>query len=162
MSDLIPTGSWSLWYHSPNESRWTTSTYKQIVSVGKWSELWSLVDLLSEEAFLNGFFFFMKDPAPPLWENKANIHGGSYSMRISYKDSFDIFIKYVVAAMLGVASDMAENKINSVTISPKRGFNVINIWNENYTKANGSIKILSKLIEPGEIRYTKHVDKKFN
>ena len=64
--------------------------------------------------------------------------------------------------MLGVASDMAENNINSVTISPKRGFNVINIWNENYSKANGSIKILSKLIEPGEIRYTKHVDKKFN
>ena len=162
MADLIPTGSWSLWYHSPNESKWTTSTYKLVVSIKTWSELWALVDAISEESFLNGFFFFMKDPAPPLWENKANIRGGSYSMRISHKDAFDIYIKYVVGSMLGVVSSDEANILNGVTISPKRGFNVINVWNEDYEKASKSIKLLTKVVEPSEIRYTRNVDKKFN
>lgn len=160
----IPTGSWSVWYHSPTESRWTPSTFSQVGSVATFGEFWALQDHLTDEALLNGFFFLMRDPLPPLWENKANIRGGSYSMRISRKDAADVYHKYMLAAMLGQAATDAGNKINGVCISPKKGFNIITIWNEDFAdhQAPTDIPLLGASLTYDEIRYTRHVDKKFN
>jgi hypothetical protein len=162
-TDSIPSGSWTLWYHSPKETKWTPSTYKSIATVSTWTEFWSLIDAISDEAFLNGFFFFMRDPAPPLWENKLNIRGGSYSLRIGRKDAADIFYKYVIGAMLGNITADPANKLMGVTISPKRGFNVINIWNEDGARfnENNGLQLLTRLVGPEEIRYLAHKEKNF-
>jgi hypothetical protein len=162
-STSIPTGAWSLWYHSPKETKWTTATYIHIATIRTWEEFWTLVDLIGDDTFLNGFFFFMKDPTPPRWENKANIRGGTYSMRLSRKDAFDNFIKYTVSAMVDMASHNPANKINGVTISPKRGFNIINIWNEDFTySALEDLREYTRRLPGEEVRYTRHIDKKFN
>jgi hypothetical protein len=162
-TDAIPSGSWTLWYHSPKETRWTAATYKSIATISTWTEFWSLVDAISDEAFLNGFFFFMRDPAPPLWENKLNIRGGSYSLRIGRKDSADIFYKYVIGAMMGNITADPANKLMGVTISPKRGFNVINVWNEDSSHFNGNdgLNLLTRLVGTDELRYLAHRDKNF-
>ncbi len=163
MSVSIPTGTWSLWYHSPKENKWTPSTYKQVALINTWTDFWTIIDSIGDDTFLNGFFFFMKGNAPPLWENKVNIRGGSYSMRVGRKEAFSTFINYTIGAMVGKASHTPENKINGITVSPKRGFNVINIWNEdfNYAAVEDLCEYGRRL--PGEeIRYTRHIDKKFN
>jgi hypothetical protein len=163
MAMNIPTGPWSLWYHSPKENKWTPSTYKQVAVVKDWVEFWSLINAIGDDTVLNGFFFFMKGTTPPLWENKANIRGGSYSMRVSRQDAFDIYMIYVIGAMIGKATKSDENHINGITISPKKGFNIINIWNEDFNK--GSVGDLNEYVRrlPGEeVRYTRHIDKKFN
>jgi hypothetical protein len=122
------------------------------------------MDAIGDDTLLNGFFFIMRDPAPPLWENKLNIRGGGYSLRIDRKDAADIFHKYVIGAMTETVAEEADNKLMGVTISPKRGFNVINIWNEDFSRfsANDGLKLITKLVGPNEMRYTRHVDKKFN
>ena len=160
----IPTGSWSLWYHSPNEQKWTPSTYMQVATVSTFGEFWALIDSLSDEAILNGFYFLMRDPLPPLWENKGNIRGGSYSMRISRKDASDVYYKYMIAAMLGSAAKDTDNKITGICISPKKGFNIITIWNEDFSRhgASTDIPLLHYGITYDEVRYMRHVDKKFN
>lgn len=160
----IPTGSWSIWYHSPTESKWTPSTFSQVATMSTFGEFWAIMDHLTDEALLNGFFFLMRDPLPPLWENKANIRGGSYSMRISRKDAADVYHKYMIAAMLSQAAADSANKINGVCISPKKGFNIITIWNEDFAdhKAPTDIPLLGPGLTYDEIRYTRHVDKKFN
>ena len=160
----IPTGSWSLWYHSPNEQKWTPSTYIQVATVKTFGEFWALIDALSDEAILNGFYFLMRDPLPPLWENKGNIRGGSYSMRISRKDADSVYYKYMIAAMLGTAAKDADNKITGICISPKKGFNIITIWNEDFSRhgASADIPLLHYGLTSEEIRYMRHVDKKFN
>jgi hypothetical protein len=162
-SDLIPSGSWSLWYHSPNETKWTKSTYKLIASVKTWTEFWTLIDSLGDDALLNGFFFFMQDPIQPLWEDKHNIHGGSYSMRISARDSADLFLKYIIGAMVGEITTSSENRITGVNISPKRGFNVINIWNQSAKGHNKREDIvpLSRVIGADEIRFMPHTERNF-
>jgi hypothetical protein len=163
MAINIPTGMWSLWYHSPKENKWTPSTYKQVAIFTTWVEFWSLINLIGDGTITNGFFFFMKGNTPPLWENKANIRGGSYSMRVGRNEAFDTYIKYVIGAMVGKAAKSTENNINGITISPKKGFNIINVWNEDFNK--GFLEDLNEFVRrmPGEeIRYTRHIDKKFN
>jgi hypothetical protein len=75
-----------------------------------------------------------------------------------------MFHKYIIGAMTHTVASVAANKLMGVTISPKRGFNVINIWNEDFAahSSNDGIKLITKLVGPEEIRYTRHVDKKFN
>jgi hypothetical protein len=160
----IPTGSWSLWYHSPTETKWTPSTYQQVATMNTFGEFWAIKDALSDEAVLNGFFFLMRDPLPPLWENKGNIRGGSYSMRIARKDSNIVYEKYMLAAMLNEAATDKRNKITGVCISPKKGFNIITIWNEDFTdfQEPTDIHLLHHELKYEEVRYTRNVDKKFN
>jgi hypothetical protein len=163
MANNIPTGTWSLWYHSPKENKWTPSTYKQVCVINNWVDLWTIVDAIGDDTFLNGFFFFMKGVTPPLWENKTNIRGGSYSMRVGRKEAFDMFMKYTIGAMIGKASHTPENRINAITISPKRGFNVINVWNEDFNYASvDDLREYGRRLPGEEIRYTRHIDKKFN
>jgi hypothetical protein len=163
-STPIPGGPWSMWYHSPTESKWTPSTYMQMGSAATFGEFWALIDHLSDEALLNGFFFFMRDPLPPLWENKGNIRGGSYSMRISRKDAAEIYQKYMLAAMIGQATTNPDNKVTGVCISPKKGFNIITIWNEDFAafQEPTDIPLFGPTMVTEDIRYTRHVDKKFN
>jgi hypothetical protein len=163
-ADAIPSGSWTIWYHSPKENKWTPSTYQQVATLRTWTDYWTLMDAIGDETLLNGFFFIMRDPATPLWENKLNIRGGGYSLRIGRKDAADIFHKYTIGAMIGCITNDPANKLMGVTISPKRGFNVINVWNEDFAKhsANDGLKLITKLVGPEEIRYTRHLDKKFN
>jgi hypothetical protein len=163
-SDLIPSGSWTIWYHSPKETKWMPSTYQQVGTVRTWTEYWTLMDAIGDNTLLNAFFFVMRDPATPLWENKLNIRGGGYSLRIGRKDAADIFHKYIIGAMTGCVAMDPANKLMGVTISPKRGFNVINVWNEDFAKynANDGLKLITKLVGPEEIRYTRHLDKKIN
>jgi hypothetical protein len=164
MTDNIPSGSWTLWYHSPKENKWTPSTYQQVATVRTWTDYWTVMDAIGDETLLNGFFFMMRDPTPPLWENKLNIRGGGYSMRIGRKDAADMFHKYIIGVMTDTIANVLTNKLMGVTISPKRGFNVINIWNEDFAahSSNNGIKLITKLVGPDEIRYTRHADKKFN
>jgi hypothetical protein len=163
MTMSIPTGTWNLWYHSPKENKWTATTYKHVAAVNTWIDFWSLIDYIGDDTFLNGFFFFMKGDTPPRWENKVNIRGGSYSMRVGRKDSFDSFMKYIIGAMLGKATYNPDNHINGITISPKRGFNIINVWNEDFNYSNvDDLRGYARNIPGEEVRYKRHLDKKFN
>jgi hypothetical protein len=79
--------------------------------------------------FKNGLPFFMRGDTLPLWENYQNIKGGSYSLCVGATDSIDIFHRYTLGCMLGSATEK-EDSIQGITISPKKGFHVIKLWND--------------------------------
>ena len=96
----------------------------------------------------------MRDPSPPLWESSQNIRGGCYSFRYPKKDAHDIYLNYIIAAMLGSITS-PDNRINGITISPKRGFNIIKLWNTDAQKFNNTSDIDSNLLSrEGDIIYT--------
>jgi hypothetical protein len=55
-----------------------------------------------------------------------------------------------------------EDQIQGITISPKKGFQVIKIWNKDSSKFNkaAGVAVLDRRIIPSEIRYMPHVEKK--
>ncbi len=83
-------------------------------------------------------------------------------MRIPSALSAVLYNKYMNAAMIGQATLTEENKITGVCISPKKGFNIITIWNNDFKHSNpGDIRLLNATLTADEIRYTRHVDKQF-
>jgi hypothetical protein len=77
-------------------------------------------------------WFFMRDPHPPLWENHMNIRGGSYCIKFSQNLSYELYQRYIAAGTLDMVSKRpVENRIVGISISPKKGFHIIKIWNQN-------------------------------
>jgi hypothetical protein len=162
LSSEFPTGSWTLYFHSPEETKWTLNTFISLGSMKNWNDFWSIVDTLKPISFSEGMFFMMRDPFPPLWESHHNIRGGCYSFRCHKKDSPDIYVNHIIAAMLGVLSEHKDNIINGISISPKRGFNIIKVWNTDATKYNGVVDINTNIssVREGDIIYTPFIQKK--
>jgi hypothetical protein len=160
LSSAIPTGPWTFYFHSSEETKWTLNTFINLGSMKTWQQFWSIIELLKTESFSDGMFFLMRDPSPPLWESHHHIRGGCYSIRSSRKDATDVYLTYSIAAMLNVASS-PDNRINGISISPKRGHNIIKVWNtdsQNFNRAS-SLQALGSIRE-ADIIYTPFVQKK--
>jgi hypothetical protein len=158
----IPTGPWTLYFHSPDEIKWTLNTFINLGSMKSWRDFWTVIDTLKQESLSEGMFFMMRDPSPPLWESHQNIRGGCYSFRCQSKDASEVYINYIIASMLGSISGHPENRINGISISPKRGFNIIKVWNTDALKFNHPSNINSQIsvVKEADIIYTPFVQKK--
>jgi hypothetical protein len=91
-----------------------------------------------------------------------NIRGGSYCIKVSQNQSFELFQRYIAAATLDqVSKRPVENKIVGVSISPKKGFHIIKIWNKDGNQ--GDIKdlaLLDETIKAAEILYRPNVNQR--
>ena len=163
LSSSIPTGSWTLYFHSPEETKWTLNTFVNLGAMHTWEDFWTVIEAISQESLADGMFFMMRDPAPPLWENHIHIRGGCYSFRCPKRDAAEVCISYMIASMLGCATKSFSNKINGISISPKRGFNIIKVWNADagsFESPSDINTIISPVIKESEIIYTRFVQKK--
>jgi hypothetical protein len=160
LQSAIPTGPWTLYFHSPEETKWTLNTFISLGSMKTWHQFWSVMEVLKTDSLSDGMFFMMRDPAPPLWESHHHIRGGCYSFRCPKKDASDVYLTYIIASMLNVVSS-PENRINGISISPKRGFNIIKVWNTDAQAFHGpsTLHTVSSIRE-SEIIYTPFVQKK--
>jgi hypothetical protein len=161
MDTVIPTGSWTLYYHSADEVKWTLTTFTSLGAMKTWREFWDTVDGLNADLLSDGAFFLMRDPIPPLWEHHNNIRGGCYSFRAQKKDAADLFITYSIACMLNRLTDN-NNIISGLSISLKRGFNIIKVWNQNAVAFNSPSNLNNTIsvIKDSDIIYTPFVQKK--
>ena len=159
--DKIPTGDWTLYFHSPAEKKWSIDTFHNLGTAKTWDDFCKLINAQEDSKWARGMYFWMKGNVPPLWENFQNIKGGSYSICIGESDSIDIFHRYTAACMLCCVTQ-SDDIVQGITISPKKGFHVIKIWNKDasrYNKASG-MKVLDKRVNGSEVRYMPHVEKK--
>jgi hypothetical protein len=162
LDSAIPSGSWTLYFHSPEETKWTLNTFISLGSMKTWRDFWSIMDSLGTDAFSEGMFFVMRDPIPPLWENHQNIRGGYYSFRCQKRDAADSYLNYIIAAMIGQLTKNETNQINGISISPKRGFNIIKVWNQtsvNYNKPSDLNYNLSSVVQ-SDVIYTPFIQKR--
>lgn len=159
---LIPTGSWTVYFHEPEDNSWTADSYKRLQTVTSWEELGTLLRELGTHKTTNGLLRIMRGQFSPLWENKANIRGGSYCLKVPRRNAIEVFTRYLAAAALGICAKDNVNEIVGVTISPKKGFCIIKIWNTN-AKTFGSsadLQILHDDVKTEEILYRRHTDQR--
>jgi hypothetical protein len=162
LDSSIPTGSWTLYFHSPEETKWTLNTFISLGEMKTWRDFWTVIEALKAESLADGMFFMMREPSPPLWESHQNIRGGCYSFRCQKKDASEIYINHMISSMIGTLSNNPENRINGISISPKRGFNIVKIWNKDAQKFNSSSDINTTFspIRENDILYTPFIQKK--
>jgi len=158
----IPTGSWSVYYHEPEDKSWTAESYKRLQVVNSWEALGQILRELGTHKTTNGLLRIMRGDVSPLWENKVNIRGGSYCLKISRRNSVEVFQRYLAAAALGCAATDSANEIVGVTISPKKGFCIIKIWNldcKRFGKPT-DLPILHEEVKHEEILYRPHTEQR--
>ncbi len=158
----FPSGSWTLYFHDPEDTKWTPDSYKRIGTFSDFESMWGTLNKINSDRFLAGMFFLMKDPFLPLWEHRSNIHGGSYCIKIPEAHAYESFQRYAAAAILGLVSKEEKNNIVGVTISPKKGFHILKLWNLTsrlYNKPT-DVAIYGDAMKPTDVLYRPHADQK--
>jgi hypothetical protein len=159
----IPTGPWTLYFHAPDDRSWAPDSYKKVHTVSAWEDLGATLRELGTARLTNGMVFAMRGATSPLWEHHSNIRGGSYCIRVTRRNAHEIFLRYLAAAAAGCATtDATANPIVGVTISPKRGFCIIKLWNADCRTFKDPAEVipLHEEISAAEILYRPHVEAK--
>ena len=155
---------WTLYYHDPDNEDWSEESYKKIGTPANFEEMFGMLKEIGSKRFLEGMYFWMADPYPPMWENKMNKRGGSYSIKIHQDHGLECFERYMAASVLNLIALDTENQIVGVSISPKKGFNIIKLWNlQSLTfKKETDIRVLMPNLTYADIIYKPHVDQKMS
>ena len=160
----MPTGSWTLYFHAPDDRSWAPDSYKRIHTVGTWEDLGATLRELGSGRLTNGMVFAMRGSTSPLWEHHSNIRGGCYCLKVSRRAALEVFTRYLAAAASEcVTTDPDANPIVGVTISPKKGFVIIKLWNTDGRAHRDPAEIvpLHEEVNIAEILYRPHVEQKF-
>ncbi len=145
--DKTHTG-WTYWYHNPIDKCWDLKSYTKIYDFHnlqdylKINKSWdSCLPPVSE-----GMFFLMRkfgegDYINPLWEDKYNRNGGFWSFKVNKEEAIDIWNSlsdYLVCEK--ISKYLRDNMmINGISISPKRNFCIIKIWNNDIKKCDKAL-----------------------
>ena len=122
--------AWTLYAHLPHDTDWSVKSYKNLMTVSSVEEAAKLYATLPPDMVKNCMLFLMRDGVKPTWEDPLNRAGGCFSHKISNKgvDSAWKLTSYML--MGGTLSESASvlDKVNGITISPKKNFCILKIW----------------------------------
>ena len=157
---------WIVWYHNPSDQSWTIDSYKDILEIDTLEDF--LVLKNSWEQCLpqvsEGMFFIMRKLSTgqviyPQWEDVNNRQGGYWSFKIDKEHAQQIWFK-LCSYTIGEAicnEPMESLQVNGISISPKKNFCIIKIWNNDCQK--NSTSLLNKTIDflnMEEVLYSNH------
>jgi len=163
VTDNIPTGPWTLYFHQADAEKWSLDTFVKVDTCTTWGDVLTVLEEIGQNRLKNGLPFFMRGDTLPLWENYQNIRGGSYSVKVPADYVKEIFTTQLLHAMSGEAFKEVDNTCMGVSMSPKKGtFNILKIWNANSEKFNLSsgLKFVDSRCTDSEVIYTPHVQKR--
>jgi translation initiation factor 4E len=132
---------WVLWYHGLDDNDWSINGYKKVCDFSNVEDFWIVFNNVSENMIQNSMLFVMRAGINPLWEDDSNKNGGSWSFKISKKDIYSIF-KELCVHLLGeniTKSERYTMSINGISISPKKNFSIIKIWNNDSKNSSNSL-----------------------
>ncbi len=140
--------AWTFWYHNPTDKNWDLNSYTKIYEFETLEDFFKVFNSWDEclPHISEGMFFLMRkfgddNYINPLWEDKYNRDGGFWSFKINKEDANTIWrdlSNYLVAEqMCRYVNDSM--MINGISISPKRNFCILKIWNNDYKKCDKAL-----------------------
>ena len=154
--------NWGMYYHNPTANDWSIGSYMHIGSFRTIDDFSAYYKALEFEHNSQGMFFLMRGNIKPTWEDPHNIKGGCWSFKISLEHFFSVW-KHLTMLMIGESLSTIPLIVNGISVSPKRGFCIIKIW--NHTSSNNQTNLLrvsgvEYLEENGPALYTSFDNKK--
>ena len=119
---------------------------------------------ISDAQFEQGGLFLMKDGFQPRYEHFTNKRGGAYQIQISqvedeYRKLFDY---YAIAMILGLSATDLNNKIVGLSITLKRKFYILKVWNMDAATYN-KITDVHNFVKPAtSILYGPHIGRTYS
>ena len=151
---------WTLWYHNPNDSNWDLKSYNKVMEIRSINDFWDMFTILKTSHFQNGMFFIMRGDIKPMWEDRYNVDGGCWSFRVNKKDvpkTWQELVMYSLGESLMKEPNYSKT-INGISISPKRSFSILKIWNRNVKINESSLLNSVEGLNMNEIIYKPHVE----
>lgn len=133
--------TWVLYAHLPHDTNWNIDSYKVITEIKLAEQLIALIDCLPEEVISGCMLFLMRKGINPTWEDEENRSGGCFSYKIHNKNITSAWRKmsYLLCGESLCIKNNIMNKINGITISPKKNFGILKIWMKTATFQDPSI-----------------------
>jgi hypothetical protein len=159
--------NWCIWYHNPMDKNWTLNSYKKIYEFDSLEKFWDLYKEWNNylPCIYDGMFFLMRKINNtliyPLWEDKHNKNGGFWSFKVNKDIAEEIWIQLSVHLISESLCQDPKNSniINGISISPKKNFCIIKIWNNNKQKCDIAIlNHFSDKINFNECMFKCHID----
>ena len=148
--------TWVIWYHDQGND-WSINGFKKLYEIKTIENFWEIYLKLNNYIMLKGMFFLMKKGIEPRWETEPNINGGSWSYKINKNEAFISWL-YLSIYLCGenlIRDNSIDNEntdiINGLSISPKKNFCIIKIWNNNskYNQTGILLEELGKFLDIG-------------
>ncbi len=126
---------WVLWFHKTKDVDWSAKSFIQLYEINTIEDFWRLYSNW-EECLPNietNMYFLMRKGVLPMWEDKSNIQGGSWSVKISRNN---VYSAWTELSMALIGETITQNNelsgiVNGISISPKKYFCIVKIWNNN-------------------------------
>jgi len=135
---------WTLWFHSPVDSSWGITSYKKIAEIATIEDFWNVYNRITSFIIENGMFFLMRDIINPMWEDSHNKDGGCWSFKIYKKNVSKVWLDMSIHLIANSLLVEKEKTITGISISPKKSFCIIKIWN-NSSKLNSKSLLNTKI-----------------
>ena len=122
--------SWCLWAHLPHDTNWTIESYKLVYTFKTVEATIALLETLPDILVKNCMLFLMKEGIMPIWEDKLNRAGGSFSYKVVNKCVYDVWkeLTYSIVGNTVCENVNFMNSVTGITISPKKSFCIVKIW----------------------------------
>ena len=152
---------WNLWAHLPQDSDWSSKSYKLIYKFKTIEDSVAITETISDPLIKGCMLFVMKDGIAPIWEDIKNKNGGCFSYKISNKCVCEIWreLNYVLVGETISNNSSFVSCVTGITISPKKNFCIIKIWMTNCDHQDAKIVTseVKGLISQGCL-FKKHTD----
>jgi hypothetical protein len=133
--------SWSLWIHELNNKNWDNKSYKKIFDCENLYDYNILKETIKTQNLQNCMYFFMREDIIPMWEDPENRNGCCISFKVPLKDiksEWDKLLLKIISEDIHINIDDF-NKLNGISISPKKEFNIIKLWYREEVKSLESV-----------------------
>ena len=137
---------WILWYHNPYDCNWDKTSYTKIYQIDSVNNFWKLQNSMDNLPNINEAMYFItriKDDNIiwPNWEDPYNINGGFLFFKVSEENNYEAW-KYLNLYLF--SNNITKKKedigsINGISISPKKCFSIIKIWNNDCNNSDNDI-----------------------
>lgn len=119
---------WDLWFHSINDTKWTKPSYTKIYTIKNYLDIKVIENIFKQNHYQNGMFFIMKSGIFPNWEDPDNRLGGCLSFKVSSTNVIDCWNHILFNCISEKIMNKSNDKINGLSISPKKEFNIVKVW----------------------------------
>jgi len=130
--------TWCLYYHSPHEKDWSSKSYTKVVSLSSMEGFCALDTVLPSFCLQYGMFFLMRGDIFPTWEDSRNKSGGCWSYKVPLSQVHLVWREMAMHLIIEELSTVPL-LLNGISISPKRGFCIVKIWNKNSSQTSTSL-----------------------
>lgn len=134
--------SWWLWTHAMKDEDWSKDSYKRlgdkIVTVEQFLGLnRKLINCVSDSMFFLMRHGPFEEPICPMWEDPVCIKGGAWKFKVTRSDAAKAWTDIAIR-LIGETISESPEEILGVSISPKKTFVTIRIWNSDAKKNDQS------------------------